>query len=148
VQAYWAGDGGPRSEWARADAEGRFSVRVPATADVRLFARAGPRSGTAGPARLGGDEVAVPLVEGRAIEGRVALPAPDPLSVLLVATDAGGRTAFGSCDGEGRFRLEGLPEGRWSVSALVVAGGPWSGTVPDVPSGAAGVEVRLSPAAE
>lgn len=148
VEVHWTADGSPRAAWTRADAQGRFSARVPQGIDLRVFARAGSRCGVVGPVRTGGADVGVALAEGRVIEGRVVLPDSAPASILVTATDAEGRIVFGAADATGRFRIEGLPEGRYRVAARGVLDEIiWSGSTPDVPAGSTTVEVRLEAAA-
>jgi protocatechuate 3,4-dioxygenase beta subunit len=105
---------------ARADTEGRFAAeglppgrfRLQVAGTGYVSAEAGPFELAAGEAREG---VEVVLRRGAALEGRITGPTGEPVAgadVRIVPHGGERGAAPARSDGEGRYRLEGIAEGR------------------------------------
>lgn len=67
--------------------------------------------------RAGGVEVRVRLTPGKSITGRINAPAGATGINVSASAEGGGYGVGGTVEADGRYRIEGLPEGAYSVSA-------------------------------
>ena len=91
--------------------------------------------------RAGGTELRVRLVPGRTITGRIV--APEGRENLMVSASGLGVSAVGTLEPDGRYKIEGLPEGEFDVSVWCQKGSEWwTGSARVAAGGSADIEVK------
>lgn len=89
--------------------------------------------------------VVVPTEAARSIHGRVVVQAPGTPSMHVNAVRGPARVSGTQCTSDGRFRIDGLPQGRWRIEGEAddAEGGRYEGTAEAETGGS--VDVLLLP---
>ena len=127
-------------------ADGTFSMEVPVDTVVDLFASkwGDDRFGFLAGVRAGGGEVTIRLEVGKSIEGTAEDAEGNPItqnSWISAGNDAW--TGSGTVDATGKWKIRGLPPGRYRIKLMNNSGGKPSPVV-EADTGATGIRVRLS----
>lgn len=144
----WGNEDSPYTRHASTDSEGRFRFRRLRQGRYQVHASAaGLYSPGPSTLELGGpiEGLELVLAPGEEVAGRLlGVPADQLATVRIVVTGEGGaRYQRGvPLDPWGRFRLEGLAPGRWTVQAIEPAGRRASGEV-EVVAGGGPYELEL-----
>ncbi len=143
----WPADGPPdvpsRAQ-TKLPADGTFALDVPAEKDLYVAVMYSPedRYALLGPVRPGAGDVVLRFQPGASIDGVLedSTGAPKAGGWVFAKSDRWRATA--KTDADGRFRLRGLPPGKFTLSSQAASGSP-PATLGEADAGATGLHLRL-----